>query len=137
MPRSSLALLLSLTACRGLSGTWTGSLLCLDRAASITGDATVVLSPDRGGEWLGELQATGDYQTATVRGDMVLSWAVDLEKTRAAGRQDLDSIVDDCVVYLDGYLFQEDCFDDQLTWTWDGQDSLSMQGPTCELTATR
>ncbi|RME21490.1 MAG: hypothetical protein D6798_18005 [Deltaproteobacteria bacterium] len=137
MVRPSPFLLLSLVGCRGLTGTWEGTLLCLDRAATITGDATLVLAPDGGGEWVGEMQAVGDYQTATVGGDMVVGWSVQVERTRPAGRQALDGIVDDCVVYLDGLLYTEDCFDDQLTWTWDGADTLTMQGPICELTATR
>lgn len=128
----------SLLGCQGLAGTWTGDLLCLGRSEIYDGTATLALVSDRGGEFDGELRVEGGYQTATLRGEMVLSWELELEKTRLSGAQDLDQVFQDCAIYVDGYLQIDTCPEDEaMQWAWDGHDQLTMQGTTCELVVER
>lgn len=131
------SVLLVLTGCRGLAGTWRGELLCLGRQETIDGDAIVDLRSDRGGEYDGELRAEGDYATATGRAELVLAWELELEKTSPSGRQQLDSIIDACLLYVDGSLIDDRCPEPPLSWTWDGGDLIEMQSEGCSLSLSR
>lgn len=140
VPAAAPALLLatSLLGCRGLAGQWTGDLLCLGRSEIYDGAATLALVSDRGGEFDGELRVEGEYQSASLSGELLLSWELELEKTRPAGDQELAGLLHQCALYVEGYLYIEDCpVDEAMDWTWDGRDQLAMQGTTCELSVER
>lgn len=128
-----LVLFVLLTGCQGLAGTWTGTLLCLGDAEILEGDATLALVDDRGGEVDGELRVEGEYSSPSQRGALVLSWELELERSRMSGQQDLDHLLDECSLWVDGALVGETCPDsDELRWTWDGKDLLSMGGAGCD-----
>lgn len=140
MTRRALLLLppaVLVVGCRGLAGTWEGELLCLGRQQTVDGDATVRLVSDRGGEFEGELRSEGTLTTATGRQEMVLAWQLELEKTAPSGRQELDYLVDDCLLYVDGHLEDAACPDAPMQWLWDGGDLVDMQSDDCSLTLTR
>ncbi len=130
-------LALGLAGCGSVAGDWQGDLLCLDRAVTQQGDATLFLVDDRGGEFDGELRVEGEYQSSTLRGAMVMSWDIELEKTRLAGDQELDHLLGPCALYIDGQLAQETCPAEAQDWRWDGSGELSMQSATCQLLLTR
>lgn len=129
--------LLLLVGCLGLSGTWQGELLCLGSEDTLDGEAALTLHGDRGGEFDGELRAEGERASATGRQEMVLAWELELEKTAPAGRQDLLALVDDCLLYVDGALADERCPAVEAGWTWDGGDTLWLEGEDCSLSLVR
>lgn len=129
---------LGLLACQGLAGRWSGPLLCLGEAEVLEGQATLALVDDRGGEVDGELRTEGEYGSPTLRGALVWSWELELERTRLAGAQDLDHRLDGCLGWVDGALALETCPDEaQMTWTWDGADLLVLDGAGCSAELSR
>lgn len=128
---------LILGGCQGLSGTWSGSLICLEADETLDGDATVTLVADRGGEFQGELRATGEHVSPAGRQEMLLAWELELEKTSPSGRQELSARVDDCLLYVAGHIEDEDCREHDAEWLWDGAGRIDMQGEDCSLTLER
>jgi hypothetical protein len=129
--------LLVLAGCQGLSGSWTGTLRCLEADATLDGQAAITLVSDRGGEFEGELRAEGEHVSGAGRQDMVLAWGLELEKTSPSGRQELSGRVDDCLLYVAGHIEDEDCREHSAEWLWDGADSIEMQGDDCSLSLAR
>jgi len=130
--------LLVLVGCRGLDGTWTGDLLCLDdHRDTLDGTAMLILDARGGSRFAGQLRAEGTDSSTDGMQDMLLSWQLDLVAAAPTGQQGLDSTVSDCRLYLDGYLADETCIEPNQRWTWDGADGLSMSSYQCKADLSR
>ncbi|MCB9776994.1 MAG: hypothetical protein H6742_00345 [Alphaproteobacteria bacterium] len=140
LPRAlplALPLALLLGGCTGLAGNWRGDLNCISGSERMEGAALLVLEDDGGGEFQGELRVEGEVAGTAGEGELVLSWQVELEKERPTGRQTVIETITDCLVYADGRLLRETCPDLDQTWTWDGEDELTMSSDSCSLPLSR